>query len=614
MGQQAGTSHAEKGVIARLSLEHKLPMLMGSLLLLGVFSVAIASYMEVRRSAAAAANQRAVSVAQQLSDIFRQSGAQMRGLIRSSADATALTEYTRRPGVTTRAAAVSALEYQGPAADQVIGSELRDGQGRTILSTVPAALRFDSLGLGELLSLASRDSASIGAFRVVPGIRDTLVYPVAAPVAGGAAYLVRWRRLVGSRRTREQITRLIGSDASLYFGNPDGRLGTDLERIVSHAPPPAGTSAPAVREYRRDPDRATYLSATAAVPGTPWMVAVDIPMEAIDAPIGQFLQRLVLIAAVVMLLGLGAAWIISRRITRPLVALTDAAAAISDGDFSRSVRIDRSDELGRLGTAFSAMASEVRHTRENLEQRIGERTRDLNATLVQLKDAQETLVRRERLALLGQLSSGVGHELRNPLGVMTNAVYYLKAVLATSPANVHEYLDILQQQITLSEKIVGDLLDFARQKPPQRRPTFLREATESQLQKLGRTDSVRFDLDVPDHLPPVLVDPIQLGQVILNLITNATQSLNGHGRVTIRARENGSRVFYEIEDTGPGIPATNLEKIFEPLFTTKARGIGLGLSVSRMLARANGGDLVAASAPGSGATFTLTLEKAGGQT
>ena len=217
---------------------------------------------------------------------------------------------------------------------------------------------------------------------------------------------------------------------------------------------------------------------------------------------------------------------------------------------------------------------------------------------------------RERLALLGQLSSGVGHELRNPLGVMTNAVYYLRAVLSAAPAKVHEYLEILQQQITLSEKIVGDLLDFARRKPPKRTATPLRDATQGQVAKLSPGDGVTVDISIPEDVPRVLVDPVHLGQVVLNLLTNATQAMNGEGRIMVHARANGSRVYYEVADTGPGIPTQNLEKIFEPLFTTKARGIGLGLSVSRMLARANGGDLTASSAPGQGATFTLTLEQA----
>jgi signal transduction histidine kinase len=205
----------------------------------------------------------------------------------------------------------------------------------------------------------------------------------------------------------------------------------------------------------------------------------------------------------------------------------------------------------------------------------------------------------------------VGHHVRNPLGVMTNAVYYLKTVLAASPPNVHEYLDIVQQQITLSEKIVGDLLDFARSKPSQRKAMPLREATDAQLARLSVREGIRVNVGVSHDLPPVLVDPVQFGQIVLNLLTNAVQAIEGDGAITVRARVNGANtVEYEVSDSGPGVPAENVEKIFEPLFTTKARGIGLGLAVSRTLARANGGDLSVVKGAGGGATFRLTLARA----
>ena len=603
------TQSASRGAFARLSLEHKLPILMGGLLVLVILAIAAAAYIEVRRSAVSTASQRVSGIALQLRDNFQQSGAQLRADIRAAATAPALRDFITSGRRDAGVAALAAMAPSGLAAAQVIGTELRDRDGRILLSTIPAGFRFDTIELSNSRRTAVEDSASIGRFRAVASMSDTLLFPTVAPIAGGDAYLVRWRRLFGSRRQRELITHLIGSHASLFLGNPDGAIGTDLERAATRPPLPVDTPG-ATRVYQRDPDRAHYLAASAPVPGTPWVVIVDMPMEIIEAPVQEFMRRIGIIAMIALFVGLTAAWITSRRITEPLAKLTDAATAIAAGDFSRQVRIDRSDELGQLGEAFGVMAAEVRQTRHTLEHRIAERTRDLESTVSQLNEAQESLVRRERLALLGQLSSGVGHELRNPLGVMTNAVYYLKAVLTNAPATVHEYLDILQQQITLSGKIVADLLDFARQKPPQRIPTRLRETTEGQVAKLGRTDAVAVDIQIPENMPRVLVDPIQLGQVVLNLLTNASQAMNGRGRITIRARENGCRVYCEVADTGPGIPAQNLEKVFEPLFTTKARGIGLGLSVSRMLARANGGDLTAASTPGQGATFTLTLEKA----
>jgi signal transduction histidine kinase len=430
-------------------------------------------------------------------------------------------------------------------------------------------------------------------------------------VAGAPdTYVVRWRRISISRRGREQVTQLLGSNASVYFGVPGGRW-TDLEKVVTPPPFDPKSSAP-IQRYARE-DGSQHLAAVASVRGSPWVFAVDFPEADILAASKRFQERVVFIAAVVLALGLLVGWLLSRRVTRPLRELTAAADAIAAGDYSRRVRIKRSDELGRLGFAFGVMSSEVRSLREHLERKVDDRTRDLNATLEQLRDAQDALVRKEKLAMLGQLSSGVGHELRNPLGVMTNAVYYLKMVLASGPANVHEYLDILQQQITLSEKIVSDLLDFARQKPPQRKPTSLVDVTKEQIARLGSTNGVRIETGMPASLPPVLADPVQVGQIVLNLLTNAVQAVGKTGTIRIRADAAGDRVHYEIEDSGPGIQPENIDKIFEPLFTTKARGIGLGLAVSRTLARANSGDLTAtnAGAPGRGARFRLTLQAAG---
>lgn len=282
-----------------------------------------------------------------------------------------------------------------------------------------------------------------------------------------------------------------------------------------------------------------------------------------------------------MVLALIAAWLASRTITRPLKQLAMAADAFNHGDHNQRVLLDRSDELGHVAMAFNRMAA----------------------------GAQQALVRREKLAFLGQLASGVAHELRNPLGVMTNAMYYLDSVLRDAPSNVKEYLGILRGQVELSEKIVSDLLDFARVRPPQREPVSVAELIYRQLERVGRLGQVKVHVDISEGLPPALVDQVQVGQVVLNLLTNAVQAMGEQGgSLEIRgAPEGEQRVKIEVVDTGHGIAPENLEKIFEPLFTTKARGMGLGLAVSRALAIANGGNIMVQSRQGEGATFTLVL-------
>jgi signal transduction histidine kinase len=294
--------------------------------------------------------------------------------------------------------------------------------------------------------------------------------------------------------------------------------------------------------------------------------------------------------------------------------MTRAAEAIAAGDYSSRVPVGRSDELGQLSASFNSMARQMGEDTRALEERVADRTRELQQALAELESAQDTLVRRERLAILGQLAGGVGHELRNPLGVMTNALYYLDATLHDTTPDVQEYLGILKSQVTLSEKIVGDLLDYARVKQPARERIALGDLAEEQIARVGPPAGVQVDADIPADLPPVLADRAQIGQVLLNLVTNAVQAMDGSGGVstaegtlTVRASSAGDKVRLDISDTGAGIAPENMAKIFEPLFTTKPRGIGLGLAVSRSLARANGGDIDVSSRPGAGATFTLVL-------
>lgn len=244
----------------------------------------------------------------------------------------------------------------------------------------------------------------------------------------------------------------------------------------------------------------------------------------------------------------------------------------------------------------------------DMEVEIYHRAQQLQEANRALRAAQEDLVRQEKMAVLGQLSSGVAHELRNPLGVMTNAVFFLESSLKDAPPKIREYLQMLSAQINLSSKIISDLLDFTRQRPPQRAPVQLGALVTEHLNRIGLPPAVIVHRSLPEDLPPVLVDPVQIGQVLVNLLTNAVQAMgDSGGMLTVSAHVHDGSLRLEVRDTGPGIAPENLGKVFEPLFTTKARGIGLGLAVSKLLAANNGGELSVSSEPGHGAAFTLTL-------
>jgi PAS domain S-box-containing protein len=250
--------------------------------------------------------------------------------------------------------------------------------------------------------------------------------------------------------------------------------------------------------------------------------------------------------------------------------------------------------------------------------------RKLNAELMekisQLNEAQEELVRKEKLSILGQLSGVVGHELRNPLGVMNNAVYFLKMVLTEADETTKEYLDIIASEITNSQRIISDLLDFARTKNPQTQSVALRELVRQTLGRCAIPEKVTVTLDLPESLPKLRIDPNQIGQVLVNLLTNAIQAMPKGGAIQVSARTttcSGSQencVAIAVTDTGEGISPENRRKLFQPLFTTKVKGIGLGLVACKNLVEANNGRIDVESGLGKGTTFTLTLPVYGDET
>ncbi len=237
---------------------------------------------------------------------------------------------------------------------------------------------------------------------------------------------------------------------------------------------------------------------------------------------------------------------------------------------------------------------------QRLEEKVEERTRELRET-------QEQLIRKERLAVLGQLAGGVGHELRNPLGVISNAVYFLKMTLPEAGESINEYLGIITAEIANAERIVSDLMDLSRTRTRERHPQSVSMLIDQVIDKLPPPEGITLNLAIPSDLPPVFVDSGSMGQVLFNLITNAYQAMTDGGQLAIEASYENENVRIAISDSGCGISQENLKKVFEPLYTTKSKGIGLGLAVTKNLVQSNGGRIEVVSRKGEGSTFTLIL-------
>jgi PAS domain S-box-containing protein len=275
------------------------------------------------------------------------------------------------------------------------------------------------------------------------------------------------------------------------------------------------------------------------------------------------------------------------------------------GWWCRTIKDPQGRVIGALSSArditeIVQAQEEIRSLNADLEQRVERRT-------LELRTAQEKLVRQERLAVLGQLAGGVGHELRNPLGVINNSIYYLRLVQPEAGGKIKEHLGIIEQEVRKAVKIISDLLDYARVISVEREQVGIARLVNQTLEHFPIPASVEVVLEMPDDLPEVYADPGQVGQVLGNLITNACQAMKSGGKITISATRQEGMAAIAVEDTGVGITPENMKRLFEPLFTTKARGIGLGLAVSRKLAEANGGRIEVQSEAGQGSTFTLFL-------
>jgi len=295
--------------------------------------------------------------------------------------------------------------------------------------------------------------------------------------------------------------------------------------------------------------------------------------------------------------------------------------------------------------------TERKKAREELQKLNDELERKVEQRTNQLIEAREELVRKEKLAILGQLAGIVGHEIRNPLAVINNAAYFLKTVLENADETVKEYLDMIKDEIANSQRIITDLLDFARTKSPQPQSFEVEALFKQSLAKLSVPQNIALHMNISDGLKPLWVDPNQMEQVLRNLIINAIDAMRDGGALHISAWEAEGRdqkseagdqgpeirgqrsdgreqrsdktgprplvpdlgfVKISISDTGTGISPENMKKLFQPLFTTKTKGIGLGLVVCKNLVEANGGSIEVESVLGSGTTFKIKLPITGG--
>jgi signal transduction histidine kinase len=239
----------------------------------------------------------------------------------------------------------------------------------------------------------------------------------------------------------------------------------------------------------------------------------------------------------------------------------------------------------------------------------------IDLDLAEIEDAYQTEYaerqqRAERLAAIGQVAGGVAHELRNPLNVVKTSVYYLLNARNPTPAKTAEHLERIERHVFLADNVITALSSFAKMPMPNLRPFAIAQCAREALDNNPAPERIQVVLDCPDSLPPVLADMDQIRIVLGNLIRNGRDAMAEGGQLFLIGRQVADSVELAVTDTGVGISAENLSRIMEPLYSTKARGLGLGLAIARAILDKNKGSLRVASEPGRGSTFTVRLTAA----
>jgi signal transduction histidine kinase len=225
----------------------------------------------------------------------------------------------------------------------------------------------------------------------------------------------------------------------------------------------------------------------------------------------------------------------------------------------------------------------------------------------QLKDANERLVKSERLAAIGELAGMIGHDLRNPLAGIKNAAYFLKKKGTTiSEAQSKEILEIIDKAIDHSDKIINDLLDYAREMHLELTKYGARTLVDEATRTIQVPDRIKIVNHVDEEVG-IWVNVDKMMRVFVNLIKNAVDAMPEKGTLEISSCQTKDHVEIAFADTGTGIPEETLQKLFTPLFTTKAQGMGFGLSICKRIVEAHGGTITVKTELNKGTTFTVTL-------
>lgn len=291
---------------------------------------------------------------------------------------------------------------------------------------------------------------------------------------------------------------------------------------------------------------------------------------------------------------------LANSIARPIRRLEKITKKVARGDFSEAITVTGKDEISSLESSFNQMEEKLKYAMSSLE-----------LTVEKLQEKQAQLVEAEKLASIGKLAAGVAHEINNPLtAVLTFSSLMLEQMPADDPR--HERLSMIVQETNRARNIVRQVLSFAKEAPLKTVRINVNKPVAEIIDALIAQEAfkdIELSLDLSDDLPDIYIDPVQIGQVVLNILMNATHAITPPGKIQVTTKVADKFIELIITDTGKGIPEEHFKKIFDPFFTTKdkTKGTGLGLAVSYGIIKKHGGDIEVKSTVNEGSTFIVRL-------
>ena len=462
-----------------------------------------------------------------------------------------------------------------------------------------------------------------------------------------ASYVDKILQDVGAQNDIDRV-RILSKNGTIIHSSHMSEIGRQVDQeaescVACHLDEKSLKQSPMVGRPRifSDPEGRRMLGSTAVIRNEPscsnggchmhsqdqsvlGVLDIVYPLNKIDRTIRtNTLTILGLALGFVIAAGLMVSFLVHRMVYLPLRDLEDGAARLAEGELEQTIPVRSGDEFGQLAASFNSMTAALRRSHvelkdwaNTLEQKVKEATQELEI-------AQAEAARGEKLASVGLLAAGIAHELNNPLtGVLTFSHLVRKQVPDGSPEA--EDLDLVIQETKRCAAIIRRLLDFAREKTPEKTYADLNkliEETTRLIERPAHVENIDIVTDFDEQLPTVWIDEDLIKQVIMNMLVNAQHAIEGNGSITVRTRfhpdfrraELGARPVPMAEitfaDTGCGIPEEDLQRIFDPFFTTKGvgKGTGLGLSVSHGTVKAHGGLIEVQSTAGEGTEFHIYL-------